>query len=98
MAGQRLSGQVSGAGTLADVPDCFLVQLGRGGFGGDSRSFQMRPSATGMHADLPKWFTAQDVNGDGEVSMREFVGSRGQFEQIDSDADGFIEAVETAGR
>lgn len=36
------------------------------------------------------WFDAMDINADGLVGWSEFLGSRDDFLQFDSDADGFI--------
>jgi hypothetical protein len=38
-----------------------------------------------------------DVNGDGDVSRREFLGSEEAFRQLDTDGDGLI-SVEEAER
>ena len=35
-----------------------------------------------------------DRNRDGDLSPREFLGSRAQFEKLDKDADGLIDADE----
>jgi Ca2+-binding EF-hand superfamily protein len=47
-------------------------------------------SKTGAPMQGPIWFYKMDRNGDGVVSLREFLGSRPQFENIDVDHDGFI--------
>ena len=49
-------------------------------------------SGTPLHG--PIWFYKMDRNGDGVVSLREFLGSRAQFDAIDSDHDGFITLME----
>jgi Ca2+-binding EF-hand superfamily protein len=38
----------------------------------------------------PAWFRRMDRNRDGDVSRREFLGTREQFERLDSDHDGLI--------
>jgi hypothetical protein len=35
-----------------------------------------------------------DRNGDGDVSPREFLGTRAEFKRIDTDGDGLIDARE----
>ena len=35
-----------------------------------------------------------DANDDGEISPREFLGKRTQFQQLDQDNDGFVEVGE----
>ena len=42
----------------------------------------------------PVWFRKMDVNGDGDVSPREFLGSPEDFQRIDTDGDGLISADE----
>jgi Ca2+-binding EF-hand superfamily protein len=42
----------------------------------------------------PEWFRKMDRNGDGDVSPREFLGSRADFRKIDADDDGLISALE----
>jgi len=48
----------------------------------------------------PKWFVHMDKNGDGDVTLREFLGTKAQFEKLDANSDGFIERkeAETAGK
>jgi Ca2+-binding EF-hand superfamily protein len=45
-------------------------------------------------ADGPLWFRRMDVNGDGDVSRREWLGSEEDFRRIDSDGDGLISIEE----
>jgi Ca2+-binding EF-hand superfamily protein len=42
----------------------------------------------------PLWFRKMDVNGDGDVSPREFLGSLEDFRRIDTDGDGLISVEE----
>ena len=42
----------------------------------------------------PKWFSGMDRNGDGDVSLKEFLGKPTQFNQLDTNGDGFIELKE----
>lgn len=46
--------------------------------------------------DGPSWHQRMDRNQDGDVSWREFLGSREQFDAIDVDDDGLIDATESA--
>ena len=43
---------------------------------------------------VPEWFTKMDRNGDGEVSLHEFVGPIELFRKLDRDGDGLIGAAE----
>jgi Ca2+-binding EF-hand superfamily protein len=45
-------------------------------------------------ANTPLWFKKMDRNGDGDVSFREFLGTREEFNAIDTDGDGLISAAE----
>jgi Ca2+-binding EF-hand superfamily protein len=62
------------------------------------RSFYVPPSsavtATKGDNPLPSWFTHSDLNGDGDVSRREFLGSTEQFDRLDANRDGYIGPVE----
>ncbi|MCI0462231.1 MAG: hypothetical protein L0Z62_35205 [Gemmataceae bacterium] len=42
----------------------------------------------------PLWFRKMDRNGDGDVSFREFLGTREEFDRIDTDRDELITAEE----
>lgn len=61
--------------------------LAQGGFQGDPRNrfpVIVRPALG------PVWFQKMDRNGDGDVSRQEWLGSRAQFDKIDTDKDGLI--------
>jgi len=42
----------------------------------------------------PDWFQKMDRNHDGDISRREFLGPRDQFDRLDNDKDGLIDADE----
>lgn len=42
----------------------------------------------------PLWFRKMDRNGDGDISAREFLGSRADFRRLDTDGDGLISLEE----
>ena len=44
----------------------------------------------------PAWFTRMDRNGDGDLTLREFLGTETDFDALDTNDDGFIEAEEAA--
>jgi Ca2+-binding EF-hand superfamily protein/ribosome maturation factor RimP len=48
----------------------------------------------------PRWFFHMDKNGDGDVSLREFLGTKEQFQKLDANGDGLIELkeAEAAGK
>ena len=43
----------------------------------------------------PDWFTNMDLNRDDDISPREFLGNREQFDRLDRNRDGFIDALES---
>jgi len=45
----------------------------------------------------PVWFRKMDLNRDGDVSRREFIGTKEEFDRIDTDHDGLI-SVEEANK
>ncbi len=45
----------------------------------------------------PVWFRKMDRNADGDVSRAEFLGTKAEFDAIDTDHDGLI-SLEEAGR
>ena len=42
----------------------------------------------------PNWFQRMDTNGDGDLSLGEFLGSAERFAEFDADHDGFIDSGE----
>jgi hypothetical protein len=62
------------------------VIVARGGMGGPAPS-----SGRG-----PLWFRKMDRNADGDVSMREWLGTADDFKRIDADADGLLTPEEAA--
>jgi Ca2+-binding EF-hand superfamily protein len=55
-----------------------------------------RPMARPANSNAPLWFQRMDKNGDGDISFKEFLGSREDFNRIDADSDGLIDADEAA--
>ena len=50
-----------------------------------------RPTA---NTGAPAWFTKMDINGDGDISPKEWLGTEEDFKEIDADGDGLISALE----
>jgi len=86
-----------------EIPYHFQVKIGRGvlaGLGGGGGGGPiptpgsmgaMRPAGPEVG---PDWFRKMDRNHDGDVSRREFLGPREQFDRLDRDKDGLIDADE----
>lgn len=62
----------------------------------NNRSFYAPTSAAPpkRQEDAPAWFSAADVNQDGDVSRREFLGDAAQFAALDADGDGYVDVAE----
>ena len=45
----------------------------------------------------PEWFRKMDRNNDGDISLKEWLGTEEEFRKIDADGDGLI-SVEEAER
>ncbi|MCG8648810.1 MAG: hypothetical protein MI861_03200, partial [Pirellulales bacterium] len=77
-----------------DIPDTFVVQIARGEPEQDSQTFQFKPVPNSQAEPLPRWARHMDMNQDGDISQREFVGTVDQFERGDANGDGFIDRLE----
>jgi Ca2+-binding EF-hand superfamily protein len=52
------------------------------------------PAEAAKNSGPPEWFTRMDRNGDGDLTLKEFLGDKEQFQSLDSNQDGFIEPKE----
>ncbi len=86
--------------TQADLPRTLRISLGQG-----NAFFRAVPvlAAGGrmgrvgrgrVATNVPVWFRKMDLNGDGDVSPREWLGTEEEFRKIDTDGDGLISAEE----
>jgi Ca2+-binding EF-hand superfamily protein len=82
-----------------DLPRRFVVEPAAGGIPAvlsvpvTAPVMQAKPKA----AELPEWFTSMDRNGDGELSLREFLGPIELFRKLDKNGDGLISPDEARG-
>ncbi len=88
-----------GSFTTSEVARQYTLFLSQGT--SNYRYMMSRPQLTGSVPQSsgkgPIWFRKMDTNGDGDVSTREFLGSRKVFDQIDSDGDQLIDSGEAEG-
>ena len=81
----------------AEIPERLFCSIVRGSRATDAGA---RPDETllswfeELADDAPSWLRAMDVNSDGEISRREFLGTAAQFDALDTDDDGYIDADE----
>jgi hypothetical protein len=54
------------------------------------------PASSASGAAPPKWFNHADLNADGEISRREFLGTPDHFSAADLSRDGYITPDEAA--
>ncbi|HEV3167495.1 MAG TPA: hypothetical protein VGZ22_26035, partial [Isosphaeraceae bacterium] len=84
-----------------EVPRHYQLAIGRGQpqFSNGFMVESYNPGPTipaGSQGQGLSWFYHMDRNGDGDVSLREFVGPRDVFLRLDADKDGLIDAKEAA--
>jgi Ca2+-binding EF-hand superfamily protein len=84
-----------------EIPHHFEMSIGRGqitGVGMSSFAAARMTPTPAAKADLPgpSWFRKMDRNSDGDISRREFLGPRADFERLDANHDGLIDAEEAA--
>ncbi len=86
--------------TAEEIPHHYQMTLSRGtlsGLGAGQAAViatSMGPPPPPAAAAGPSWFLKMDRNGDGDVSRREFLGSRAQFDRLDRDKDALLDASE----
>ena len=79
-----------------EIPQQYRLTLTRGTTGTTVRDLPASYEALDTEIFAPLWFRKMDRNRDGEVSPREFLGPLAQFENIDANHDGGIDATEAA--
>jgi Ca2+-binding EF-hand superfamily protein len=84
-----------------EIPHRFQLTVGRGqvtgvGMAAAGGHGWVPPADPPAPAAGPSWFRRMDRNKDGDVSRREFLGPRAQFDRLDRDGDGLIDAQEAA--
>ncbi len=84
--------------TVDEIPVTLSVNFSQGAYGYQYvRTIQARGTRTPNQPATtagPEWFTRMDRNGDGDVTLKEFLGTEEQFKKLDTNGDGFIERKE----
>ncbi len=76
----------------SDLPEQLSCNVVRGAAPTDGAG--MSAQAAAPPSSLPAWLKAMDANGDGEISPREFLGTREQFTTLDKNGDGYLDSSE----
>jgi Ca2+-binding EF-hand superfamily protein len=85
-----------------EIPRHFQLNFGRGQspllINVDVFAFKLNPTNSDGPSvgPGPEWFRKMDRNLDGDLSPREFLGTRDQFRRLDTDGDGLIDMGEAA--
>ena len=81
-----------------DLPDVFLVQLGRGEPNQDDTRFTLSRRLPPDQDNRPNWSVQMDSNRDGDISQSEFPGSMEIFRTLDLNQDQFLDRTEIQSR
>jgi hypothetical protein len=94
-------GDGDGRVSPGEIPYHFQVTIARDGLPGLTGEGVATPAPRSMVANQPAgrsvgpdWFHKMDRNHDGDISRREFLGPREQFDHLDRDNDGLIDPDE----
>lgn len=86
---------------LDEAPRHFRIEFSRGvfqPFGPDRQAMQMNDGSdlpVGPTKSVgPSWFQRWDRNNDGDLTWREFLGPRSEYERLDADGDDLIDVEE----
>lgn len=81
--------------TPNELPDYLIMGLSQGGDQQANNLLSDAPAPkTQATGEIPAWFQAMDHNGDGLISMREFLGKKAKFDELDQDNNQYLELNE----
>lgn len=86
----------------AEIPRQYRLALGRGRVGNGlagvvvASPYSGRRVTRNASTNGPQWFVRMDLNQDGEVSRREFLGKPSLFKKLDRNGNGRLDAEEAA--
>jgi hypothetical protein len=89
----RLDANDDGRLEADETPQTMLLFLGQGPASPFSPYGIVEPRVLDRPTG-PTWFAHMDRNGDGDLTLREFIGAPDQFERLDRNADGLIDEKE----
>jgi Ca2+-binding EF-hand superfamily protein len=91
-------GDQDGQITHGELPQTLRVSFGYGPTVHEHLATvrSVHPPASGPKVTPPDWFVRSDVNADGDLTVREFLGNKEQFAKLDFDGDGLLSAAEAA--
>ncbi|MDR3634462.1 MAG: hypothetical protein P4L84_11705 [Isosphaeraceae bacterium] len=75
--------------TIDHAQPALLIRVG-------NNPFDEERNGAGPTVHTPAWFLKMDVNHDGDLSPREFLGTASDFRRLDADGDGLIDGSEAA--
>ena len=94
-------GDSDGHVSADEIPYHFRVTIARSGLPGLTGDLGATATPRSMGAKQstgptagPDWFQKMDRNHDGDVSHREFLGPRDEFDRLDRDKDGLVDPEE----
>jgi len=80
-----------------EIPEAFSVSFDLGSVGGPVAPRPVDPPTVGGRPAAnagPEWFKRMDRNGDGDVTLKEFLGSEADFTRLDTSGDGLLDPQE----